>query len=163
MKDQKHTRKNGPREVLTNLCRSGEWVGVRLLSFRLGIGRSAALHALNELIERRMVEVRELPLKWANTQPEKLYRAVTGADPSTIPIVPLDPSSRPHNDDAEILDIVRAKGRAEAKDVVQVARVSYRHASGMLNRMVERGALVRHQGPKPPIGGQRPWVYEVAP
>lgn len=163
MKDQKHTRKNGPREVLIDLCRTGEWVGITVLALRMGIGRTAALYALCDLIERQMVEVRELPRKWHNTQPEKEYRALPGADPDSIPFVAHEPTSRPYEDDEQILRIVQACGRAERKHVVQAAKVSPTHASAVLQRLVDAGALVRHPGPKPPIGGQRPWIYEVAP
>lgn len=163
MKAQKQTRKNGPREVLTDLCRTGEWVGITVLALRISIGRTAALKALTELIAGGLVEMEEQPRKWAVTQREKLYRAKAGADPTTIPIVPYEPNGKPYDDDAQILDIVRAKGRAESKHVVEAAKVSRNHASMVLKRLVDSGALVRHQGPVPPVGGQRPWIYEVAP
>lgn len=163
MKATKHSRKNGPREVLTDLCRTGEWVGITVLALRMEIGRTAALNALTELIAAGMVEMEEQPRKWASAQREKLYRAVPGADPTTISVVPFNPNGKPYDDDAEILAVVRSSGRAEAQHVASAVRVSRNHASAVLRRLVDSGALVRHQGPLPPVGGQRPWIYEVAP
>lgn len=161
MKAHKHTRKNGPREVLTDLCRTGEWVGITIIALRMDIGRMAALAALTELIANDLVEVEVQPRMWTCTTREKLYRAKAGADPSAIPAIPHDSSGKPLNDEGKILRIVQARGNAEIKHVAESAKVSRNHASRVLRRLVDAGALVRHQGPLPPVGGQRPWIYEV--
>lgn len=159
----RHSRKNAKREVLESLCKTGEWVGLTILSFRLEMCTDMARTALRELVADGHAETKELPRQWKVMQREKVYRAAAGANPSAVPFTPPGPSDRQVANDAQVMGIVTTRGQAQIEQVSQAAKVSKNQAGKVLKRLVDSGALIRYQGPLPPVGGTRPWIYEVAP